>query len=63
MRNKKITRRKLLKDTAFATIAGALYFNSPLKAFGRSNSKTKVILIRDKNVLDSERNVNDQVIQ
>jgi hypothetical protein len=55
MANKTITRRKLLKDTAFAAIGASLFLNMPVKAFGKSGNKlTRVVLIRDKNVLNAE---------
>ena len=64
MATKKISRRKLLKDTALASIAGALYLNFPFKSFGQSNiNKTKVILIRNKNVIDGNNIVNQDIIQ
>ncbi len=51
--HKNITRRTFLKNTSAAAMAGTLYLNYPLKAFADSDSKTKVVLIRDENVLDS----------
>jgi len=64
MATKKISRRKLLKDTALASIAGALYLNFPFKSFGQSNiNKTKVILIRNKDVIDDNNIVNQDIIQ
>lgn len=50
---KPITRRTLLKRSALAAIGSSLYLSSPQRLFGRSNAPagTKVILIRDENVL------------
>jgi hypothetical protein len=64
MRGKIITRRTLLKNSALATIAGALYLNFPVKLFGSNpDKKTKVILIREKSVLDDSGKINRTVIQ
>ncbi len=64
MAAKKISRRKLLKDTAFASIAGALYFNLPIKSFGQSGfEKTKVVLIRNKDVMNDMDEINSNIIQ
>ena len=61
---KKISRRRLLKDTAIASIASALYFSLPFKSFGQSNTgKTKVILIRNKDVIDVNGVVNQDIMQ
>lgn len=64
MKAKPITRRKLLKQSALATIGASLFFSSPLKAFGRSrNDLTKVVLIRNKEVFDDNNNVNQDVLE
>jgi hypothetical protein len=56
MAAKTITRRDLIKNSIIAGFGASLFFNSsPLKAFGRTgNALTKVVLIRDKNVLNAE---------
>jgi hypothetical protein len=53
MTAKTITRRKLLKDSAIAAIGSSLLLGTSFKLFGNKedNSLTKVILIRDKDVL------------
>ncbi len=55
MTAKTITRRKLLKDSAIAAIGSTLFLGSSFKLFGRNKDTalTKVILIRDKDVLAS----------
>ncbi len=64
MKPKPISRRKLLKDAALASIAGTLYFNFPVKSSGKETAaKTRVVLVRDKNVIDDKGNVNPQVMQ
>lgn len=53
MKNKTITRRTLLKKSALAAIGSSLFFSSPLKLFagGKKSDRTKVVLIRDREVL------------
>lgn len=58
-----ISRRKLLKSTAFATIASALYFNLPFKVFGQEKNKTRVVLIRNKDVVDDDYNINGEILK
>ena len=54
--DKKITRRSLLKKSALATAAGAIYLNFPYPLFGKGEGeKTPVVLIRDDNVMDENR--------
>lgn len=61
---KKITRRSLLKKSALATAAGALYLNFPYPLFGEgSGPKTPVVLIRDENVMDKTRKFNPGVMK
>jgi hypothetical protein len=63
MTAKSITRRKLLKQSALATIGASLFFSTPLKAFGRNkNNLTKVVLIRNKKALDEENKANPEVL-
>lgn len=59
----KVTRRKMLQDTAKIAIGSTLLLNSPLNAFGRTAEvKSRVILIRDKNLTDSSGNINKQIL-
>lgn len=53
MKSKTITRRTLIKRSAFAAIGSSLFFSAPFKLFGRNASEetSKVILIRNKEVL------------
>ena len=50
---KTITRRTFIKNTSSAAIAGALYLNTPIKLFADENNKSKVVLIRDEDILNS----------
>jgi hypothetical protein len=56
MAPKTITRRKLLKDSAFAAIGSSILLGLPMSIFGRSKNEnlTKVVLIRDQDVLNGE---------
>ena len=58
-----ITRRKLIKDAAKVGIGSALLMNSTLRVFGQGENKSRVILIRNKEVLDSENNPNPDIVQ
>lgn len=64
MTAKPITRRKLLKQSALATIGASLFFSSPFKVFARNkNDLTRVVLIRNKKVLDENNKVNQEVLE
>jgi len=51
--SKSITRRAFIKNTSSAAVAGALYLNTPIKIFADENNKSKVVLIRDENILNN----------
>ena len=64
MKSKLISRRKLLKDATLASIAGTLYFNMPVYAFGKSEGpKSRVVLIRHKDVMDDAGKINQSIMQ
>jgi len=63
MTKKLLTRRQIIKDATKAGIGSALLLNSPLNLFGQGENKTRVVLIRDENVLDSESNPNPEILQ
>jgi hypothetical protein len=63
MKNKTLTRREFLKDATSAALAGTLYLNSPAPLFSQSGEKTRVVLIRDKDVLDDLSRPRDSVVQ
>jgi hypothetical protein len=52
MTAKPFTRREFLKTSSSAAIAGALFMNSPDQLFADTGEKTRVVLIRNKDVLD-----------
>ncbi|UCH15708.1 MAG: DUF362 domain-containing protein [Bacteroidales bacterium] len=63
MTKKLLTRRQIIKDATKASIGSALLLNSPLDLFGQGEGKTKVILIRDENVLGSDNNAKPEILQ
>ena len=63
MTSKTISRRKLIKSSAFAALGATLFFNYPQKVFGNSkNALTKVALIRNKNVIDETGKVSKSIL-
>ena len=62
MANKNLTRREFLKTGTLAVAAGTLFINLPNELFGQSNSKTRVVLIRNKDVLDKNSNMNSEIL-
>lgn len=63
MKPKVRTRREFLKDTTSAALAGALYLSSPVELFAQSKKKTRVVLIRNKDVLDDHNKPREKVVQ
>lgn len=64
MKTRSISRRKLLKDATLASIAGTLYFNMPVYAFGKPESpKSRVVLIRHKDVMSDAGKINPSIMQ
>ena len=63
MTKKLLTRRQIIKDATKAGIGSALLLNSPLNLFGQGESNTKVVLIRDENVLGSDNNPKPEILQ
>ena len=53
MSKKLITRREFLRNSSAAACAGAIYIGAPVKSLRADDPKTKVVLIREKNILDS----------
>ncbi|NIO00793.1 MAG: DUF362 domain-containing protein [Candidatus Latescibacteria bacterium] len=63
MKPKVLTRREFLKSSTSAAIAGALFLGSPEELFAQSEKKARVVLIRNKDVLDDLNNQRDEVLQ
>ena len=60
---KKITRRKLLKDAAKASMAGALYFSMPFPVNAHKEKKVRVVLIREKDLWTQENKPDKEKVQ
>jgi len=63
MRTKVRTRREFLRDTTTAALAGALYLSSPVEIFAQSKKKTRVVLIRNKEVIDRLNKPREEIVQ
>lgn len=63
MKQKVRTRREFLKDTTTAALAGALYLSAPVELFAKTKKKTRVVLVRNKDVLDSLNKSREEVVQ
>ena len=63
MKPKVRTRREFLKDTTTAALAGALYLSTPVELFAKTKKKTRVVLVRNKDVLDSLNKSREEVVQ
>lgn len=62
MSGKNLTRREFIKTGTLAAVAGSLLFEYPEKIFGQS-VKSRVVLIRDKSVLDESGKINIDVLE
>ncbi len=62
MKPKGITRRDFLKGGTSAALAGAFYLSLPGKLSARSGGKTRVVLIRSRDVLDKLNKPDDAVL-
>ena len=62
MKQRNLNRRDFLKTGTLAASA-ALFMKFPQPLFGQTDQKTKVVLIRDSNVLNANNKVNAGVIQ
>lgn len=58
-----ITRREFLKNSTAAALAGALYFAAPDTLFSGEEKTTRVVLIRNRNVLDDLSKPRAEVLQ
>ncbi len=62
MKPKGLTRRNFLKGSASATLAGAFYLSLPGKLSAQPGNKSRVVLIRDRDVLDEQNKPNGAVL-
>jgi len=58
-----LTRRQIIKDATKAGIGSALLLSPGINLFGREDSKTRVILIRDEKALDPTGSPEPQILQ
>ena len=63
MKPKVRTRREFLRDTTTAALAGALYLSAPVELFAQTKKKTRVVLVRNRDVLDSLNKSREEVVQ
>ncbi len=66
MSRRVITRRDFLKRTSSAALAGALFLEAPervLSIVQAEETKSRVVLVRDKDVLDDTGNIREDVLQ
>src|SRR4030042_56352 len=63
MASKNFTRRDFIKTSTVAAAAGAVLLNAPKIIFGKGDSKTRVVLIRDAKMLDELNKPNADVVQ
>jgi hypothetical protein len=59
----KISRRKLLKKTSLAALSGLLYMNLPEKLFAAGQERSRVVLIRSRNLYNTNESLNEDVVQ
>lgn len=59
----KLTRRKMLQKSATLTLGSAFLMHAPTRIFGGNQEKpSRIVLIRDKALLDASGNINQQVL-
>ena len=64
MARKILTRREFLKNSAAATLGGVIYLNMPAETGANQNfKKSKVVLIRNRDILDNLNRPNPNLLQ
>lgn len=63
MKKHVLTRRDFLKTTSSAALAGALMMGSPEDVISQPKKKSRVVLVRDKDVLDGSNNYDADIMQ
>ena len=63
MKKHVLTRRDFLKTTSSAALAGALMMGSPEEVISQPKKKSRVVLVRDKDVLDGSNNYDADIMQ
>ncbi len=62
MQGKGITRRDFIKGSTSAALAGALYLGTPASLFSSGPYRSRVVLVRDRDVLDRLQRPNREVL-
>jgi len=62
MKKKLITRRQFIQDASLAALGSSLVLGAPGSLWAKSQKKSRVILMRDKDVLDSNGNPREEII-
>ena len=62
MKKKVITRRQFIQDAALAALGSSLVLGAPGSLRAQSQKKSRVILVRDKDVLDSNGQPREEII-
>jgi hypothetical protein len=63
MKEKLITRRDFIKNSSAAALAGALYLNLPKSVYSQAGKKSRVILIRNENLMNSQGKPNPEILE
>lgn len=63
MESRVVTRREFLKTGTSAALAGAMFLNTPGELFAESDTKSRVVLIRDKAALTDQNEPRADVMQ
>jgi hypothetical protein len=62
MKKKVITRRQFIQDTSLAALGSSLVLGAPGKLWAQSQKKSRVILVRDKDVLNNIGNPREEIV-
>ena len=60
---KNYTRRNFLKQSTSAVAAGTLYLNFSNKLFAQKGGRTRVVLIRNKKLIDEQNQINPVIVE
>jgi hypothetical protein len=63
MVDKNLTRREFLKTGTMAVAASTLAINIPIEVLGQTGSKARVVLVRNKEVIDKNGNIKAEILQ
>ena len=62
MKKKLITRRQFIQDASLAALGSSLVLDAPGSLWAKSQKKSRVILMRDKDVFDSNGKLREEII-